>query len=1037
MTSGPLGELRFRYPFRRYQRMVLDVVDGQGGQVDSKYHIVAPPGSGKTIVGLELIRRFGRPAMVFVPTTTIQQQWQERVGMFTADPDWIQRHTSLDATSLAEINVLTYQALSTPGENLAFVERIAVERWVDDLLASDRVETEAQARKRIATLHEGNPAAYRREVSKRYRRVKREFLRRGDLDGRQFLHPNARDLIDRIVALGTGTVVLDECHHLLDYWAFILRELIKALPGVRVVGLTATLPDPDNRIEFENYTALLGDVDFEVPTPAVVKEGNLAPYRDLVYFCAPSPREQGYLQEIQQLFESAVWQVTNTPAFRDWLWRTLFPSIPMDPAGTNPPNPEDVLAAFEPAFRHEPLLCIAAVKYLLELGVHLPLYLPIIEEMLEPLTTDDWLILLENYALRALKISGDRHHQALYRDLCDALLPFGITISERGIRHQRSPADLVLALSESKDLATVQILRAESRAMEYELRALVLTDYERLNARTRRLNGILDPDAGSAVRVFRALVADPVTDLLAPILVTGKVVLVSARSRALLEDAFRRWSSEHQTDFSWEWQETESDQVLRLAGNGSEWSSRFYVALVTDLFEEGVTRCLVGTRGIFAEGWDSLRLNTLIDLTSVTGPTGVQQIRGRSIRLDPSWPRKVAHNWDVVCVGREFDKGDADLQRFVARHEHTWGIVTRTRLTDLAEAADQALDRARSEPGAAPGVASGAVPAWTMVGRVVRGVAHVDLQLASDLANHQFKRVRTHAYTRRMLQAVWDRDRVYDLWAIGQPYDNVIYSATRVQAHDVRFRTAYTLQRSLRTMAWRTLTGVLAVGGGVWVSGALVLPWAEAQSLPLVGLALTLLTGAAAATTLVLNSRRAWQVFRHAFLELPADAILLDMGRALLAALRDTGAIDSRADGQQVRVVETQAGGYEVFLEPASPEDSDTFSRAFKQMMGPLGDARYLIERDTSSLRNLIYRPLWLLVRTTLGLSEDLRAYHRLPDVLASRRERAEVLARYWRRYVGGGRLIYTRNDEGRRILLQARAQQQQSIRQIALEIWR
>ena len=80
--------LHFRYPFRRYQQMVLDVLGGEAGD-DHKLHVVAPPGAGKTIVGLELIRRFGRPAVVFCPTTTIQQQWQEKVGMFTADPAWI------------------------------------------------------------------------------------------------------------------------------------------------------------------------------------------------------------------------------------------------------------------------------------------------------------------------------------------------------------------------------------------------------------------------------------------------------------------------------------------------------------------------------------------------------------------------------------------------------------------------------------------------------------------------------------------------------------------------------------------------------------------------------------------------------------------------------------------------------------------------------------------------------------------------------------------------------------------------------------
>jgi hypothetical protein len=105
-------------------------------------------------------------------------------------------------------------------------------------------------------------------------------------------------------------------------------------------------------------------------------------------------------------------------------------------------------------------------------------------------------------------------------------------------------------------------------------------------------------------------------------------------------------------------------------------------------------------------------------------------------------------------------------------------------------------------------------------------------------------------------------------------------------------------------------------------------------------------------------------------------------------------------------------------------------------MMGPLGDARYLVERDSTVLRNLMYRPLWALVRKVLNL-EDPKAYHRVPDVLASRRERAESLACHWQHYVGGGRLVYTRSDEGRHILLQARAQQRQQIRQMAFEIWR
>ncbi|NTV24469.1 MAG: DEAD/DEAH box helicase family protein, partial [Nanoarchaeota archaeon] len=75
-------DLCFRGEFRKYQRLILSVVENEIKKSESKFHIVAPPGSGKTIVGIELIRKLGVPAVVFAPTTTIQLQWKEKFSMF-------------------------------------------------------------------------------------------------------------------------------------------------------------------------------------------------------------------------------------------------------------------------------------------------------------------------------------------------------------------------------------------------------------------------------------------------------------------------------------------------------------------------------------------------------------------------------------------------------------------------------------------------------------------------------------------------------------------------------------------------------------------------------------------------------------------------------------------------------------------------------------------------------------------------------------------------------------------------------------------
>jgi superfamily II DNA or RNA helicase len=201
--------------------ILANVEPGQGAE---KHHIVAPPGSGKTHVGIELIRRFGERAVIF--------------------------------------------AL---------------------------------------------------ELSRRRQRAKHDLLRREDADVAQFLHPNARALSEDLVEHGVKTIVLDECHHLLDYWAVVLRHLIARVEESRVVGLTATLPSPDDDREYENYSALLGEVDFEVPTPAVVKEGYLAPYRDLAYFTEPTEREVRYLDNVQRAFEEEISVLAEGEVFRGWV----------------------------------------------------------------------------------------------------------------------------------------------------------------------------------------------------------------------------------------------------------------------------------------------------------------------------------------------------------------------------------------------------------------------------------------------------------------------------------------------------------------------------------------------------------------------------------------------------------------------------------------------------------------------------------------------------------------------------------------------
>ncbi len=102
------SQLDFTGEWRDYQARVLEEFEHH--LADDRIHLVAAPGSGKTVIGLEIVRRIGRRALVLAPTRTIRSQWASRlVPLFCqAIPD---RHLSQDIDELSDLTITTYQAL--------------------------------------------------------------------------------------------------------------------------------------------------------------------------------------------------------------------------------------------------------------------------------------------------------------------------------------------------------------------------------------------------------------------------------------------------------------------------------------------------------------------------------------------------------------------------------------------------------------------------------------------------------------------------------------------------------------------------------------------------------------------------------------------------------------------------------------------------------------------------------------------------------------------------------------------------------------
>ncbi|TCO70151.1 DEAD/DEAH box helicase family protein [Rhodovulum euryhalinum] len=109
MTTAPFDRMAFRYPWRDYQARVLAELDRHFD--DERLHVVAAPGAGKTVLGLEVIRRIGRPTLVLAPSLAIRTQWADRLVQLFLPEGAPADGISCDLARPAPVTIATYQAL--------------------------------------------------------------------------------------------------------------------------------------------------------------------------------------------------------------------------------------------------------------------------------------------------------------------------------------------------------------------------------------------------------------------------------------------------------------------------------------------------------------------------------------------------------------------------------------------------------------------------------------------------------------------------------------------------------------------------------------------------------------------------------------------------------------------------------------------------------------------------------------------------------------------------------------------------------------
>lgn len=851
--------LVFQGTWRSYQKRILDNL--QTHLRDNKLHIVAAPGAGKTTLGIEVIGRTLRRALVLCPTNTIKNQWRERIcTSFLQEKDY--GLVSTDIRKPQFITVATYQAL--------------LAAFCGNDIPEDNPRPDEEEGPSIVS-------------SARFRQEK------------------ADEIVALLKSAGISLLCFDEAHHLRKEWWKALIYLNEHLAPEQTLALTATPPYDADPAEWKRYQELCGDIDEVISIPELVKNGDLCPHQDYIYFSSLSKEEKELLNRHKENVGQLIRQLKADKDLLDGLSR--LPFLQADDSGVETvlENPEfyvsiaallhgqgypvsgRFLQLFDASARSLPAFDVPRAATFLDgfFNADAPAWAPLEEKREEYLRE----------ARRMGIVDGRK------------------VVLEAGAKYYRQLANSVGKLD-----SVVHIVRLESALLRGRLRMVILADYIKLS----------DPGCTTlgVVPIWRKLKDTPELDISLGVL-CGSLILLP---KGTMEGWRRRLAQNGLAADAVAEGSFGDDNYVRLTPR--EGIRNHIVRLITDMFNDGEITVLVGTQALLGEGWDAPSINSLILSSTVSSYMLSNQMRGRAIRTDKNNPGKVSNIWHLAVWDPILGENTADIAQLKARFE---GFE-----------APSYYDKHEIVSGIDRILGSSVIPLQLRIQRI----RDSSLTLAKD----------------RELIRKWWQDALYD------GFGRRSGLRTGVETEAVTLRT-------LRYVSLKYI--ILAV---LSLAGALLEVSPFLSILCLIGLAGFL------------------SVAFFRFLRTGSvSGVLKQVSRVILETLAARGNIKTSL--KQVGLTVTGEKGI-LYVNCANlpAQENNLFIQALQEFLDPIDNPRYLLVKHDKFLGRIRQKD-----------------YFAVPSILSPNKESVDRFRSLWEKYIGKCEIVYTRNVEGRRLLVKAR----------------
>ncbi|MFD2908670.1 DEAD/DEAH box helicase family protein [Flavobacterium ardleyense] len=570
-------KLEFKFTWRSYQQNFLNNflkhID------DNHLHVIAPPGSGKTILGIEIMKQVGKKILVLSPTLTIRNQWEDRLQSFFVNDAQFDDF-SFDLNQPKAITFSTYQSLHS-------------------------------------------------------------FYKKFE---------NKEDYFNYFKKHKIEVLMLDEAHHLKNEWWKCLFEL-KERDKLTVIALTATPPYDSDPLEVSKYFRLCGTVDDEIAVPDLVKEGDLCPHQDYVFFSEPNDLEINFIADFRGKIADFIDSLSADEEFIKFIECHRFVMHTNNTLDQIYANPEYFSAL---------LIFLKSVGKEIKFELLEILGFNVKDKIDIPVFDLNWAsILLQNLLVTDREIL-EKNESVLHK----------LEPQVRKINiFDKSKIDLIgdavlyrsLSNSPSKLKSIVEIIKHEEDLLKDELRAVVLTDY--IKKEFLEIENISSINRLGVMPIFHYLrtQVDKSENLA---VLTGTVVVIHHSKIELfsLFDTFENYSF------------IPLISAPEFVFISSKTAVSKLVDTITKMFEHGYITKLIGTKALLGEGWDAPSINTLVLASFVGSFVSSNQMRGRAIRSQRNNLNKTGNIWHLVCIDKTDLKGGKDIETLRRRFDAFVGI---------------------------------------------------------------------------------------------------------------------------------------------------------------------------------------------------------------------------------------------------------------------------------------------------------------------------------------------------------------------------